>query len=162
MSDVEYVRNRGSEAQIAEHLSTCDADFVPALSARVDIDQYAAKIRNKATRFEAWSGGVLVGLVAAYLNDSEDRVAYVTSVSVLRDWMGQGIGAHLMSQCIAQATASGMHQITLEVGRDNAPAVRLYERSGFRAGSENPPFIRMHLMLAAVEPTALTSPKDGH
>jgi ribosomal protein S18 acetylase RimI-like enzyme len=161
MRDLEYARNRGSAAQIAEHLSTCDADFVPALSARVDIGQYAEKIRSKATRFEAWSGGVLVGLVAAYLNDAEARIGYVTSVSVLQDWKGRGIGAQLMGQCIAHATASGMRQITLEVGRDNAPAIRMYERSGFRAGDEDPPFIRMHLMLEAVEPPALTPPKDG-
>ena len=160
MSDVDYVRNQGSEAQIAEHLWKCDADFVPALSARVDIEEYAAKIRNRATRFEAWSGGVLVGLVAAYLNDLESRVAHVTSVSVLRGWMGQGIGAQLLSQCIAEATASGMRQITLEVGRDNAPAVRVYERSGFRPVSENPPFLRMLLTLD-VEAKALIPPEAG-
>jgi hypothetical protein len=63
---VEYLSNNASEAQIAGHLSRCDADFVPSLSGRVDINDYAKKIVNKAMRFEAWSGGELVGLVAAY------------------------------------------------------------------------------------------------
>jgi len=160
MSDVEYLTNQGSEAQIADHLSKCDADFVPALSERVDIGQYAAKIRSKATRFEAWSGGVLVGLVAAYLNDSRERVGYVTTVSVLRDWTGQGIGARLIGQCIDHARASGMRRIDLEVGRDNAPAIRMYERSGFRADSQASPFLRMHLILDAVEHTAPSRSED--
>ena len=82
---VDYLSNKASEAEIAEHLSRCDADFVPPLSGRVEINDYAKKIASKATRFEAWSGGTLVGLVAAYCNDQEKHIAYITSVSVLRN-----------------------------------------------------------------------------
>ena len=144
---VEYLSNKASEAEIAEHLSHCDADFVPPLSGRVEINDYAKKIANKATRFEAWSGGTLVGLVAAYCNDQEKRIAYITSVSVLKEWMGKGIAARLMSQCIEHAKASGMRQISLEVASDNAPAIRLYEKSGFVAGKANAPFVSMNLYL---------------
>ena len=61
---VHYRANTASTVQIAEHLLCCDPDFVPKLSERVDIPDYAEKIVNKATRFEAWSNGTLVGLVA--------------------------------------------------------------------------------------------------
>ena len=70
-AEIDYLSNKASEAEIAEHLSRCDADFVPPLSGRVEINEYAKKIANKATRFEAWSGGMLVSLVAAYCNDHE-------------------------------------------------------------------------------------------
>jgi ribosomal protein S18 acetylase RimI-like enzyme len=148
---VEYLSNKASEAEIAEHLSRCDADFVPPLSGRVEISDYAQKIASKATRFEAWSGGTLVGLVAAYCNDQEKRVAYITSVSVLKEWMSKGIAARLMSQCIEHAKASGMRQISLEVASDNAPAIRLYEKSGFAAGKVNAPFVTMDLHLKSGE-----------
>ena len=81
---VKYQSNKASEVEIAEHLSRCDADFVPLLSSRVEIKNYAKKIINKATRFEAWSGDTLLGLVAAYYNDQEKRIAYITSISVLK------------------------------------------------------------------------------
>ena len=93
---IEYRLNMASAAQIAEHLLRCDADFVPPLSGRVEIRDYAQKIASKATRFEAWSGGTLVGLVAAYCNDRDKRIAFITSVSVLREWTGKGIAARLM------------------------------------------------------------------
>ena len=144
---VEFGLNKASEAQIVEHLLRCDADFVPPLSDRVEISDYAKKIASKAMRFEAWSGDMLVGLVAAYYNDQEQRIAYITGVSVLREWTGKGIAASLMRRCIDNAKASGMRQISLEVANGNSPAFGLYEKSGFIAGKTNAPFVTMNLSL---------------
>ena len=112
---VEYLTNKASVAEIADHLLRCDTDFVPPLSGHVEIIDYAKKIADLAMRFEAWAGGTLIGLVAAYCNHQESRIAYITSVSVLRAWMGKGIAARLMGRCIEHAKASGMQQIGLEV-----------------------------------------------
>lgn len=148
---IEYLLNKASAAQIAEHLLRCDADFVPPLSGRVEIVNYAQKIASKATRFEAWSGGMLVGLAAAYCNDQERCIAYITSVSVLREWTRNRVAARLVDQCIQHAKASGMRQISLEVMENNAPAIKLYEKSGFVAGKTNAFFITMSLYLESGE-----------
>ena len=148
---VEYLSNKATEAETADHLSRCDADFVPPLSGRVEISDYAQKIASKAMRFEAWSGGTLVGLVAAYCNDQKKRIAYITSVSVLREWTGKGIAANLMKQCIEHAETSGMRQISLEVASDNTPAIKLYEKSGFVVGKVKAPFSSMNLSLKSGE-----------
>lgn len=148
---VEFGLNKASEAQIAEHLLRCDAGFVPPLSDRVEIDDYAKKIASKAMRFEAWAGDVLIGLVAAYCNDQEQRIAYITSVSVLLEWTGYGIAVSLMKRCIEHAKALGMLQISLDVACDNAPAVRLYEKTGFVAVKVNAPFVTMEIYLNSGE-----------
>ena len=140
---VEYLVNTASEAQITEHLVRCDADFVPSLSSRVTIGDYARKLSGKAMRFEAWSAGTLVGLVAAYCNDRETRIAYISSVSVLKEWMGKGISARLLKQCVRHAEESNMRQISLQVASGNTPAIGLYEKSGFAVGEANGPFISM-------------------
>jgi len=147
IAPVEYLSNKASGPEIARHLSRCDADFAPPLSSRVEITEYARKIAGKAARFEAWSGGALIGLVAAYCNDRERRIAYITNVSVLREWTGRGIAARLLRRCIEHARGTGMRRIRLEVESDNAPAIKLYARSGFIAGEAAPPFIRMDLYL---------------
>lgn len=144
---VEYLSNQASEAQIVEHLSRCDADFVPPLRGRIDINDYAKKIASKAMRLEAWSGGTLVGLVATYCNDQEKRMAYITSVSVLKAWTGNGVARQLVSHCIAYSKMSGMQQISLEVASGNTPAIRLYEKSGFVAGRTNSSFVIMNKIL---------------
>ena len=148
---VEYLTNKASVAEIADHLLRCDTDFVPPLVGRVEITDYAKKIANMAMRFEAWAGGTLIGLVAAYCNHQESRIAYITSVSVLRAWMGKGIAARLMGVCIEYAKASGMQQIGLEVTVQNAPAIKLYAKSGFVIGKEKMPFVTMNLCLKSRE-----------
>lgn len=150
-ASIDYLLNKASTAEIAEHLTRCDADFVPRLSHRVEINCYAQKIASKAMRFEAWSGDTLVGLVAAYCNDQEKRIAYLTSVSVLRAWTNNGIAARLVGQCVEYAKTSGMRQISLEVASGNTPATSLYEKIGFVAGKGKAPFITMDLCLESEE-----------
>ena len=149
--DIGYLVNTASEVVIAEHLLFCDGDFVPTLSERVEIPDYAQKIISKATRFEAWSNGTLVGLVAAYCNDQETRIAHITSVSVLKEWTGKGLAASLINHCVAYAKAAGMRQIGLEVAAANVPAIKLYEKSGFVMGKLGVPLIPMTLDLKGEE-----------
>ena len=155
---IEFLLNKASAAQIAEHLLRCDADFVPPLSGRVEIKVYAEKISSKAMRFEAWLGGTLVGLVAAYCNDQDKHIAYITSVSVLKEWMGKGIAARLMNLCIEYAKTSAMRQISLEVASGNTPAIRMYEKNGFAAGKASTPFVSMSLNLNCEE--SMNSKRD--
>ena len=154
----EYLSNKASVMEIAEHLSCCDADFVPALSSRVEINSYAEMIVSKAMRFEAWSEGTMVGLAAMYCNDLENRIAYITSVSVLKEWMGKGIAARLMNLCIEYAKTSSMQQVSLEVGSGNMPAIRLYEKNGFVASKASKPFVSMSLNLHSGE--SMNSKRD--
>ncbi len=144
---IEYLSNKATEGELADHLMCCDTDFVPHLSDRVEIIDYAKKIASNAMRFEAWSGAALVGLVAVYCNDQEKRIAYITSVSVLKAKTGKGIARHLMRHCVEYVKKSAMQKISLEVAQDNLPAVKLYEKSGFMVVKTNPTFITMDLYL---------------
>ena len=151
ISDVKYLTNKASEADIAAHLSSCDTDFSPRLSERVEIADYAKKIVGTAMRFEAWSGKTLVGLVAAYCNDPEKGAAFVTNVSVFRAWRGQGIATRLVNQCVQHAKAVGMRQISLELASDNTAAVRLYEEIGFIVDKVKGTLVTMNLSLMGGE-----------
>jgi len=128
---VVLAQDRAQAADVLAHLRACDDRFVPRLSSRVDLGSYAQKIARHASRCEAWQGDKLVGLVAIYANDLEHRIAHVTSVSVLAGHGGHGIAARLLSQGLVHAHALGMRRATLEVARDNAPALRLYHALGF-------------------------------
>jgi ribosomal protein S18 acetylase RimI-like enzyme len=148
---IEFLLNKASAVQIADHLLCCNTDFVPPLRGRVEIRDYSEKIANKAIRFEAWSRGTLVGLVAGYCNDEEQLIAYITSVSVLREWTGKGIAAKLIDQCNEYAKTAGMWRISLEVAADNAPAIKLYEKCGFVADKAEARFVSMTLYLKSRE-----------
>ena len=142
-SSVEYSVNTAGLGVIAEHLSRCDPFFVPSLSGRVEIADYAEKIETRAMRFEAWSGGKLVGMLAAYFNVPAEPYGFITSVSVLSDWTGRGIAACMLEQCIQLARTLGLQGVQLEVGCDNLPAIRLYSKVGFVAAGKCPPITKM-------------------
>lgn len=144
---VVYALNTAPEDEIRGHLLRCDMNFLPPLSTRVEVKDYANKIWEKATRFEAWEGGTLVGLVAVYCNDIENFVAYITSVSVLQESTGKGVAACLMRNCIEHARSSGMKRISLEVACDNTPAIRLYEKFDFIVEKKHGSMVSMNLYL---------------
>lgn len=146
-ASIKFLLNKASAELIAEHLLHCDCDFIPPLSGRVQIQDYAQKISVNATRFEAWSGGILIGLVAAYCNDQVKRTVYITSVSILKSWTGKGVASHLMRWCAEHGKALGMRRIALEVGSDNTEAIRLYQKSGFIADQTKWSFVTMNLDL---------------
>jgi 2-polyprenyl-3-methyl-5-hydroxy-6-metoxy-1,4-benzoquinol methylase/GNAT superfamily N-acetyltransferase len=132
MSDpIRFAENSATEAQIAEHLLCCDADFVPRLSTRTPIAVYAQRIAGNAMRFEAWAGAALVGLVALYANDAQRRTAFVTNVSVLKQWRGRRIASQLLDRCLDHVKALGFERVELEVHGDHAAAIGMYRKKGF-------------------------------
>ena len=155
-----YVQNMATVEGVASHLRQCASSFVPPLDTRVDIDAYADKIVQRAVRFEAWSRGVLVGLVAAYLNDSGESVGFITSVSVLAAWQGQGVASTLLEQCLVRATESRFVRMELEVDRGNHRAVELYAKMGFVPEDKDDSSMVMHLDTSRA-PSTKTSDRVG-
>lgn len=142
------IAGRAESAQIAEHLRRCDPFFVPSLSARVDIDAYAAKLAAKALRLESWDHGRLVGLAAYYVGEP-GGTAFLSNLSVDPTWQRRGLASALLAASTEQARALGLAGFELEVGVENQAAVALYERHGFRPRSIASGVARMHLPLRA-------------
>ena len=148
---LEYAMSRASEKQVFEHLVRCDNRYHPPLSQRVDIAEYARKLRARAETLEAWHGGVLVGVVAIYINEAPAE-AFVSSVSVDDGFAGRGIGSHLVSDAIALARLRGANGISLEVSPQSTQAIQLYQKHGFRITNDNPQMLHMHLSLSEHAP----------
>ena len=65
------------------------------------------------------------------------------AVSVLREYWDQGIGSGLMERMIAFARESGAELLSLEVRSDNARAIALYRKFGFRCFGTFPKFFKI-------------------
>lgn len=132
---------------IFAHLS-CGAIRAALRTKGIDIRAYAEKLATHATTFEAWRGDRLVGLIAAYFNDSAMGRAYISNVSVLDEECGKGIASALLRTCLDGAAAAGFDVAALEAIRRNAPAMALYERFGFQEYGGGEETVRMKLPLA--------------
>lgn len=76
----------------------------------------------------AWDGERLVGNCGVRNIVGEGEI---TNVAVAVDYRGQGLARRLMEALLAQGTAMGITDFTLEVRAGNEPAIRLYESLGF-------------------------------
>jgi ribosomal-protein-alanine acetyltransferase len=80
----------------------------------------------------ALDGGVIVG---NGIIETERAKRYshraTLSITVLRDYWGQGIGSRLMQMMIDFSKEQGIAVISLEVRADNERAVALYKKFGF-------------------------------
>jgi len=137
MSSLQYRRDTATTDDVLAHLTRCDADFTPPLSARLDLREYAAKLADRAARFEAWDGGQLVGLVAAYVTPGAPE-AFISNVSVVSELRGNGVAAALVAECIDRARGAGAATLTLEVATADRAARRFYEKLGFTARDAEP------------------------
>ena len=143
---IEYCRAQADAGQICSHLQSCDQQFQPLLSSRVDIPDYAEKLHANSTTFEAWDDETLVGLVAAYIGtQSLPTEAFISNVSVLKAYCRQGIAGRLMESVHREAVGKRLSKVALQVSSGNDPAIRLYSALGYEVTEEQGDQISMEL-----------------
>jgi ribosomal-protein-alanine N-acetyltransferase len=83
----------------------------------------------------ALSDGEVVGYAGAFVMPPD---ADIQTVAVSPDRQGEGIARTMLEDLLATAEGEGVTHTMLEVRADNASAIGLYERLGFRALSARP------------------------
>jgi ribosomal protein S18 acetylase RimI-like enzyme len=114
----------------------------------VDIQDYSKKLREHASTVEAWDEDKLVGLIAVYCNDYDQKNAFITNVSVLPEYMRKGIAINLMNATIAFVQSSkDFDSIFLEVNKNNSKAIMLYKKCNFETINLFKDIMKMKLIL---------------
>jgi ribosomal-protein-alanine N-acetyltransferase len=83
--------------------------------------------------------------------------AEILTIAVDGAWRGRGVGRDLLREHLSRAALSGARTMFLEVDQDNAAAIALYNRFGFRAVGRREGYYRRPDGKAA---TALVLRKD--
>jgi ribosomal-protein-alanine N-acetyltransferase len=73
--------------------------------------------------------GAIVGFLMSRFAADE---AEILTIAVAPNQRGQGLAGQLLHRHLGRLAALGIARIFLEVGEDNRPALRLYDKSGFR------------------------------
>lgn len=128
---VTYKTNTASILEIYNNLRECDHLFLPPLSKRVDLKKFAKKLHENAVIFEAWDNCLLVGFLSCYFNDTINKTAFISNISVLEEYSNKGIGALLIKKCIMYGSKKLYSEICLEVSKDNHTAIKLYKKYNF-------------------------------
>jgi len=122
--------NKSSFEDIKTHLEFSSEQFNPPLNTYIKINEYASKVRSKSDTFEAWNDNVLIGLLAVYTNKSINS-AYITNLSLDKNFKKQGIAKRLLLKCIGHYKKLNCKQIDLEVFKINQNAINFYKKYNF-------------------------------
>ncbi|MBQ6442905.1 MAG: GNAT family N-acetyltransferase [Lachnospiraceae bacterium] len=95
----------------------------------------------------AFVDGVLAGTAGIEAVGTKYKVQHRADfgISVLKEYWGMGIGDALTKACIRCAKDAGFAQLELNVVAENAPAIALYEKHGFREFGRNPKGFRSRI-----------------
>ncbi len=118
--------------------------FIPSEDLRAYYDEhYSAGALDELFNDPAVTGFVSVadGLVVGYLKTHHERSANrfsVSSVYILPQFQGKGLGNRLMALAEEQARGAGCSELWLGVMTQNRRALEWYVRHGFVFGEEQP------------------------
>jgi aminoglycoside 6'-N-acetyltransferase len=76
--------------------------------------------------------GRCAGAIFLYPNDDPEYLHVVIHLFLGAEWYGNRYGAESLAIAIAHLKSLGHHRFTLDPNVHNAPAIRSYERLGFR------------------------------
>jgi len=133
--------------ELARELQAAEASFYDRMKAPEEIGDWYVDYLLEACEedegqiFVATDGDALVGYAAVLTKvSSEDAVdeiehtyALVQDLAVSESFRGRGVGSQLLARSEDLARAAGARWLRLWVLTENAPAVRVYEKTGFKS-----------------------------
>jgi len=92
-------------------------------------------IDRQVIAHRAVAGTKLIGFIMSRTAADE---AEILSVAVAKSRRGHGVGRDLLSLHLRRLAGLGARAVFLEVDETNAPAIRLYDKAGFREVGRRP------------------------
>lgn len=131
MNDIKVKRNQLSQIDIQQYFEK-NVDMLREMFERVDLIVFSAKISTYAVHFSVSDQDDIIGFMAAYCNDEESKIAYITTISISPKYQGKGLGKKLLEEGIKYARQKGYLYVRLQVRKANIIALKFYEGFGFQ------------------------------
>lgn len=103
---------------------------IPPLSQIVNLKEYTEKIHSNATLFEYIEDNRIIALNAVYVN-KYPQDSFATSLAVLPEYEGYGIGAKLILKAINYCKKYGSQGYRLQMRSSNIIMLDFYLKRGF-------------------------------
>lgn len=143
---MKFTKNKSNNLDVYLHLQRVKSEFNPPLEITVDIYEYAKKINSKAQRIEVWNNDDLIGLIAFYINSTEN-LFFITNVSVEKKFQGKKIAQKLMIKVFEIAKEINHNKIILEVFNENKKAIEFYKKLNFEIKSNSNNYLKMEYFI---------------
>lgn len=113
---------------ILNYLSENDNNFIPPLSSRVKLEEYAKKIYKHSVQLWVKHEHEFVGFCALYVNP---EFTYISTISIVDKYKGVGAGKRLLNKVIDVTKRNFINEIRLEIQDKNKKVKSFYLKKGF-------------------------------
>lgn len=126
------LREVSNNASIKEAVELLERILMPPLTERkVDLTQYAKKLSSYGKVWCHYDMGKPVSVIAGYFNDKISKTAYLSMLSVAKEYQGKKLASSLLAEFEDYAIQNGMDYVKLEVRKHNTAAQGLYRKFGY-------------------------------
>lgn len=117
--------------QLFAFLEKVDSTFPIPISRKVDLHTYCEKLYAKAHMECIVNDDMIESLVAGYITNTINNMAYIALVGTLPEAKGRGYATQLLSRFIASAKEANLSGVHLYTAYTNHAAIHLYQKLGF-------------------------------
>lgn len=121
----------------------------------VSVEEYIDKILLHADFLCLHTSGKCLGFVAYYCKDATTPDAFITLFVIAPEVRGSGLAASLLNGVTVQSRQHNCSRLKLWVHKENASALRFYQRQGFRSCESKEHMLLMELPIRFEQGPAL-------
>jgi ribosomal protein S18 acetylase RimI-like enzyme len=134
-----------SKSKIFNLLQKVDAFFMPLpLSERVNLLDYAEKLSELSIHFVIKKNNEIIGMTCCYMNNLEQKVAFISIICIVPNQTGIGLGKILTLKSENNAKSLGFSIIESEVHKKNIPSIKMYKKLGYHIDREREDYYYMN------------------
>lgn len=127
------------EARVIRFLKKIDNSLPVALSARVDLVEFARRNLEKGYVFAVEDGeGGLACAAIFYYHFRSETAAYLNLMATVSEYSGRGYATAVMDAMEAAAKRDGMTEFHLHTNDTNVAALSLYGKRGYEVIAHDP------------------------
>jgi ribosomal protein S18 acetylase RimI-like enzyme len=115
---------------IEKFITACEEQDNSQFRTKADIKAYTSKLIDLADMLLIMNDRGIVGLIAGYNNDVENKSAFISYLGVGFEYRRRGIGRALLKAMMDLSVRRGMHTTRLETQFKNTSALALYQSEG--------------------------------
>ena len=119
------------EKKLLCFLKNIDKDFPVPLSAKVILKEYTVKLCENACIITLEEEGKVFGMIAGYIENLQNNMAYISILGVSREMRGKGFAGLLLTQFLNVCEQKKIDYIHVYAKLENIPAIKTYKRNGF-------------------------------
>lgn len=121
------------EKELINYLYNHDKDFPIPITNKVDIEKYVQKILKLGHCLISFDNKKIVGILIYYDNDIETNTAFLSLVSVDKEYRNQGIASKMINHLIKNMeNVDYIKYIDVPTHITNETAIILYKKFGFK------------------------------